>query len=221
MESFRSNLQYKDMTIAQNLMAITAQIDTLRKSQQDQKTYIDIKEKDNERLRAEVEVVEGEIDIVSRNKIRAIEDSFGNLKRRFSPLNLTTLVENRRILVPPVTDLLVILVAIGTRNSSKMALNEALAEIERPAFIEALEGNQRLPLSDDLFVDLAKALAIPMTETPNHPILEAVPAWLEAVYQLDNLKRALGQKMNKLSELNKQVEINMVAIDFSNKVRAM
>jgi len=96
MESFRSNLQYKDMTIAQNLMAITAQIDTLRKSQQDQKTYIDIKEKDNERLRAEVEVVEGEIDIVSRNKIRAIEDSFGNLKRRFSPLNLTTLVENRR-----------------------------------------------------------------------------------------------------------------------------
>ena len=132
MESFRSNLQYKDMTIAQNLMAITAQIDTLRKSQQDQKTYIDIKEKDNERLRAEVEVVEGEIDIVSRNKIRAIEDSFGNLKRRFSPLNLTTLVENRRILVPPVTDLLVILVAIGTRNSSKMALNEALAEIERP-----------------------------------------------------------------------------------------
>lgn len=206
------------MTTTQSLISITAQIDTLRKSQQDQKAYIDIKEKDNERLRAEVEVVEGEIEAVSRNKRRAVEDSFGNLKRRFSPLNLTTLVENRRILVPPVTDLLLILVAIGTRNSSKIALNEALGEMERPAFVEVLESNQRLPLSDELFVDLAKVLAMPRTDMSSHPLLEAIPGWLEAVYQMDNLKRALGHKMNKLSELNKQVEINMVAIDFSNKV---
>lgn len=165
-----------------------------------------------------MEVVEGEIEIVSRNKRRAIEDTFGNLKRQFGPLNLTTLVENRKILVTPVTDLLVMMVAIGIRNSGKLGVNEALGELERPAFVEVLEGNQKVPLSDELFVELAKVLAMPRNELPNHPIIEAIPAWLEAIYQMDNLKRALGQKMNKLSDLTKQIEINNVAIDFSNKV---
>ena len=218
MESFRTNLQAKDMNIAMDLLGIKTVLESLKKSQMDQQSYIALKEKDNKRLKAEVEVVEGEIEFVSRNKVKAIEESFGHLKRRFGPLNLTTLVSNKRLLVPPITDLLTITVTVATRGTTRLPLSQVLAEIERPSFIEVLEGNQKLPISDELFVEIAKTLALPRSDVPQHPIVEAIPPWLEATYQMENLKRAMSQKIMKLSQLNKQIEINMVAIDFSNKV---
>lgn len=208
------------MSIAQDLISITSQIDSLRKSQHDQQTYIDIKQRDNERLKAEVEVVEGEIEIVSRNKKKAIEDHFGHLKRRFGPLNLTTLLTNKRLLIVPVTEWIVAMVAVALRSTVKIGLNHALEELEKPTFIEVLEVNQKLPLSDELFVDIAKILALPKEEIPSHPIVEVIPVWLEAIYQMENLRRALSHKLSKLMDLNKQIEINVVAIDFSNKVIA-